>query len=371
MIHKIPVIALTIITFLLSSCQNSMKEKSESVFLFPEITKTIDTGKLSEIISIADARILGNYEDFMIGRIDKIKQFEDSCYAIKSSGSPIVIYDASKEKFTKIGEIGAAEEEYVNPLDFDVYNDIVYVLTTSGIKRYGFDGKYINTIKTDVNADGMRVAGNNILLFVLGDKNVIHLIDMKGKTIAEELPRNSALRLSRAISFSEFGDFILFHQGHSNNTFAYNQKHKSFHDLKLISDEQALTIEDEASLNENGIKLPDQEKPFFDAFTTGGKQISVGVIKDGKPYIYVAKDDESTSISINDVNNDILHDHPLSFFTKGVDSNNKFITYIYPYILLEHKNEILESSTCPEVIKNIAATVKEDDNPILIEYEFK
>ena len=115
-----------------------------------------------------------------------------------------MIFDSENNKFTQIGEIGGGVAEYVTPLDFDVDGNTVYVLTTNGIMRYDLDGKYLDMIKTDLNADGIHVVDDRIMLFVLGDKHVIHLIDLDGKTIAEELPRNSALRISRANSFYEY-----------------------------------------------------------------------------------------------------------------------------------------------------------------------
>ncbi len=61
----------------------------------------------------------------------------------------------------------------------------------------------------------------------------------------------------------------------------------------------------------------------------------------------------------------------MSFLTKDVIPNGKFVTYVYPDVLIENREKILNSSTCPEQIKGIAREVKEDDNPIIIEYEFK
>lgn len=368
--HKVLVITLTLAYFLLSGCQGSV-DKEDGNILFPEITKTVGNGKLSEVVSIRDAKILGNYEDFMIGRIEKIAQFNDDSYVIQSSGVPIVIYNSVEGTFTKIGNIGGGEGEYINPLDFATDDSNVYVLTSDGIKRYGLDGKYLNTIKTGLNADGIHVVDNKIMLFVLGDKHVIHLIDMDGNTLAEELPMNAALRLSRAISFYEYGDYILFHEGHSNDVFAYDRNSKSFRTLKILPEENAMSIEDEANILENGDKLNNQDAIIFDALAASGKQFCVGVMKDKKPFIYFTDDKNCTSISISDIEDDIFSRGTMSFFTKGVISNKNFLAYLYPDILIEHKDEILKSPTCPDVIKDIANRVTDDDNPIIIEYEFK
>lgn len=282
-----------------------------------------------------------------------------------------MIFDSENNKFTQIGEIGGGVAEYVTPLDFDVDGNTVYVLTTNGIMRYDLDGKYLDMIKTDLNADGIHVVDDRIMLFVLGDKHVIHLIDLDGKTIAEELPRNSALRISRANSFYEYGDYILFHEGHSNDVFAYDRKSKTFRALNIIPAENAMSIDNESNLIEDGVRLNEQGKMVFDALTAGGQQLCVGVMKDNKPYIYISDNKNSTSISISDIEDDILYDDAISFFTKGTISNEKFITCIYPYVLLENKDRILESTGSPDIIKELAAKVTENDNPVVIEYEFK
>lgn len=368
--HKVLALIIALFGFTLSGCKAKVDNVDESV-VFPEVTKNVEKGNLSEIISIDDAKILGSYEDFMIGRVRKIVRFNDSSYAILSSGAPIVIYDSVDGKFTKIGDIGAGEAEYVDPLDFEIEGNVVYILTTNGIMRYGLDGQYQDIIKTDLNADGIHVFDNKIILFVLGDEHVLHLIDMKGKRLAEELPRNVALRLSRANSFYEYGDYILFHEGHSNDLCAYDRNSESFHELRIIPDEQAIGIGNEAELIESGAKLTEQDKIFFDGLTVAGKQISIGVMKDKKPFIYVSDDKNCTSISISDIEDDILYSNAMSFLSKNAISNGKFVTCIYPYILIENRDKILNSSTCPEVIKNIAEKVNENDNPIIIEYEFK
>lgn len=369
--HKFLSIAGTLVCFLLSGCHGTDNTEVENV-LFPEITKNVGKGKLSEIVTIRNAAILGDDEDFLIGRIKKIEQFNDHNFAILSSGSPIVTYDSANNKFTQIGAIGGGEAEYVTPLDFDVDGNTVYILTTNGIMRYGLDGKYLNTIKTNLNADGIHVVDDKIMLFVLGDKHVIHLIDMEGQTIDEELPRNSALRISRANSFHEYGDYILFHEGHSNDILAYDRNSKSFRGLNIIpAEENAMSIDNEANLIENGVKLNEQGKIIFDALTAGGQQLCIGVMKDNKPYIYWHDNKIGTSISISDIDDDIFYVEAMSFFTKGTISNKRFITYIYPYVLIENKDKILESSGCPDIIKEFAGKVNEDDNPIIIEYEFK
>ena len=366
---KISIIT-TLAVFLLSCCQGKV-DNEEGDVLFPEITKNVDKGKLSEIISVSDARILGDYKDFMIGRIKKINQFDDKKFAIQSTDTPIVIFDSTARKFTEIGSIGGGEGEYTDPLDFDIEGNIIYILTVKGIMRYGLDGKYIDTIKTDLNADGIHVVDDKIMLFVLGDEHVIHMIDMGGKTLSEELPRNAALRLSRANSFYEYGNYILFHEGHSNNIFAYDRDSKSFRELNIIPAEEALSIGEETNLIENGAKTTEQGKAFFDGLTAAGQQLFVGVMKDNKPFFYLSDNKNKTSISITDIDDDILYNGTISFFSKGVVSNDKFITYVYPYVLIENKDKILESSSSPEVIKDIVGKVKEDDNPIVIEYEFK
>lgn len=363
-------IVVTLVILLLSGCQGKVDKEVDGI-LFPEITENVDNGKLSEIISISDAKILGDYKDFLIGRIKKIYRFDDNKFAIQSTDCPITIFDSTTNKFTAIGSIGGGETEYTDPLDFDIDGDIVYILTAKGIMRYGSDGKYHDTIKADLNADGIQVFDDKIMLFVLGDKHVIHMIDMEGKTLAAELPRNAALRISRANSFYKYGDYILFHEGHSNNIFVYDRNNNSFQELNIIPTEDAVSIDEEANLIENGIKLTEQDKVFFDAMTAVGQQLFVGVMKDAKPYFYLSDNKDKISISITDIDDDILYNEAISFFSKGVVSNDKFITYVYPYVLIENRDKILESTACPDVIKNIVNNVKEDDNPVVIEYEFK
>ena len=105
-----------------------------------------------------------------------------------------------------------------------------------------------------------------------------------------------------------------------------------------------MSIDNESNLIEDGARLNEQGKMVFDALTAGGQQLCVGVMKDNKPYIYISDNKNGTSISISDIEDDILYDDAISFFTKGTISNEKFITCIYPYVLLENKDRILESA---------------------------
>ena len=71
---------------------------------------------------------------------------------------------------------------------FDIDGDTIYILTVDQIQVYSKKGDWIRSIPLSLNASGLRITANNMLLFVLSDKYIVHVFDKDGneKCIGKE-----------------------------------------------------------------------------------------------------------------------------------------------------------------------------------------
>lgn len=101
---------------------------------------------------------------------------------------------------------------------------------------YAIDGAYKTSIPLTLNANGIKSFKNKFFLFVLGDANVIHLLDEKGKNIARTLAKKQALRLCKSNPFVQYqSDNLLFPLGRSNDILMYNADNEDLEKPKVQS----------------------------------------------------------------------------------------------------------------------------------------
>lgn len=254
----------------------------------------------------------------------------------------------------------------------------IYILTINKINVYSKQGKYLHSISITVNASNILVMGNHILLFVLGDKHVLHLIDQEGKEIKTALKRNQALRLCKANPFICYNHYWLFAQGRSNDILAYNITTQKFEEMKYLSSDQYLSIEEEASLIETATNREmKSNKPCFDGLSSTEHYLIFGTME-GKDVTIWVKDcltGESNAYAFASIENDITFSSASSFFYDNTSCKEHFLSYIMPYRLDEAIKTHSQYADTPgykkmELLLNKLNNV-EEANPILIEYDFK
>lgn len=130
-------------------------------------------------------------EESLIGEIEKVK-LHDSCFFVEDrTQKAILIFDWKGKYLNKISRLGRGPGEYVNILDFDVYDGFVCVFSGSGyVLRYDTSGKFIDQMEVDDAYCSMLVAGrDSILLFannISNSKLNYRLLDWKTGGVLDE-----------------------------------------------------------------------------------------------------------------------------------------------------------------------------------------
>ena len=274
------------------SCNNIKVENNSLVD--DTATKIDDDEKLlSSIITINNIVPLETNDSSLLGNISKIVK-NDETYYIKAKGQPLMTFSETGKFNRTIGNLGMAPYEYLDITDFDIYDENVYILEYKRIQVYTISGDYVRTIPLSLNASGLKVVGANLLLFVLGDKHVLHLMDMTGNTIQKTLARNQALRLSRSVPFVKYSNkSLLFPQGRSNDIIAYNIEDDLFSNMSFLTSSDVLTIDEEVKLMESSANYKKEigkEGFYFDGFQGFEDQISFFSLSEDNDIILWVKD---------------------------------------------------------------------------------
>ena len=361
------------------SCNNIKVENNSLVD--DTATKIDDDEKLlSSIITINNIVPLETNDSSLLGNISKIVK-NDETYYIKAKGQPLMTFSETGKFNRTIGNLGMAPYEYLDITDFDIYDENVYILEYKRIQVYTISGDYVRTIPLSLNASGLKVVGANLLLFVLGDKHVLHLMDMTGNTIQKTLARNQALRLSRSVPFVKYSNkSLLFPQGRSNDIIAYNIEDDLFSNMSFLTSSDVLTIDEEVKLMESSANYKKEigkEGFYFDGFQGFEDQISFFSLSEDNDIILWVKDilkKQSKAYNLSSIINDVTYVNTPSFFVGNTDADDSFLTYIMPYRLLEgieDYNDIKKTDNYDNMKSVLDSINVNESNPIIIEYEYR
>lgn len=218
--RRIVLFVLTV--FFVSACsrKNIVKTKESIITDSVEVVNKKNT-LMSSIMTISNIIPLETSELSILGEIEKIIKRDGFIY-VKSRNRPLALFDEKGRFIHNIGKIGSGPEDYSMLADFDINNKEIYILTINKIQVYDLEGNWIRTVPLDLNASGIRLTDDKMLIFALGNENVIHLLDNSGQKMKSLLKRNQALRICRNISFVKYGNYILFPMGRSNDILAYD-----------------------------------------------------------------------------------------------------------------------------------------------------
>lgn len=334
---------------------------------------------ISSIIQIKNMIPLETTDASLLGRIEKVVRDEERIY-IKSANKPLIVFNDNGKFLETIGSLGSGPEEYSVFLDFDICEDLIYILTVNKIQIFAKEGAFLKSIPILVNASGFRVIGDKILLFVLGNSYVVHVLDMNGKLLDRELERNQALRLSKAIPFVRYGEgHLLFSQGRSNDILAYNIHTGAFEKMSYLSSSDNLSASKEALLMEsekrNSTAFKNNGKTF-DGLTSSDTHTLFGSI-DGDDIVVWIKDVRKGDVkayALSSLTDDLTFTSSDFFIKENTDGGDLFLSYLMPYLLLEglENNRVHSDSPNYEQISLMLDSLNvEEANPVIIEYSFK
>lgn len=169
-------------------------------------------------------------EESLIGEIGKVI-LHDSCFFVEdNTQKAILIFDWKGKYINKISRLGRGPGEYVNILDFDVYDGFVYVFSGSGyVLRYDASGKFIDQMEVDDAYCSMLVAGrDSILLFANNVSNSnfnYRLLDWKNGAVLAEWDKFEVrgIGVGKWFPMCRTDNGILLSKLYDYNLYLYNQ----------------------------------------------------------------------------------------------------------------------------------------------------
>lgn len=373
--RRIVLFVLTV--FFVSACsrKNIVKTKEFIITDSVEVVNKKNT-LMSSIMTISNIIPLETSELSILGEIEKIIKRDGFIY-VKSRNRPLALFDEKGRFIHNIGKIGAGPEDYSMLADFDINNKEIYILTINKIQVYDLEGNWIRTVPLDLNASGIRLTDDKMLIFALGNENVIHLSDNSGQKMKSLLKRNQALRICRNISFVKYGNYILFPMGRSNDILAYDTSGNGvFKKISYLSSGQ-LSNEEESDFMENNqsYKKELDNLGFFDGMITDNTHVIVPFIKKGKVTLWIKniRTSQIQAYELSSLKNDLTFSSTHSFFLDNMESKDAFLTYVMPYKLKEYlqKTQHQEKNQHYERLNKVMENCEDEGNPILIEYKIK
>lgn len=114
--------------------------------------------------------VLQEKDSIMVTTIDRIDEASEKFFILdRFDSQTLVSFNKDGEPYAKYGAVGGGPGEYNYPMDFDIFDDKVFVLDTRSKKiiQYSLDGKYLSEKSLPFFAEGMRVFPNGKFLFAM------------------------------------------------------------------------------------------------------------------------------------------------------------------------------------------------------------
>ena len=310
------------------------------------------------------------------------------------STEKIYVFSYPEGKFMYChNKTGRGPGEYNAIFDYDVYNNIIYVLDINKILSYTHDGKFIRQVDIGVRPSNFRVIDENTFVVVATappDKpqpKRIYIINDQGEVLNSTLEPKQSFRLSRTIDPLRLDhNTFLYQLGRSNDLLMYNVKENSFRDERLVSQNILTHKEEEQHLLQLGLN----QYGLYDYSALKAIYIS-RMIGTNNDLFFTVRDTRGEAKEINYVmnitNGKIRHviEKPYidditftGLFLLGTMSNasseHYFVSYISPERLKKGIKDYVPDSDTEHYnwMKNVfVKNLREDDNIVLIEYRFK
>ncbi len=369
-------IFILIVATICACCQSDLVTTSEAIII--DSAKLINKKKtfMSSIMEISNVIPLETSDSCLLGEVEKIVKRNGVIY-VKSRNSSLTLFDEKGHFLHTVGKIGTGPEDYSMLVDFDIKNKNIYVLTVNKIQVYNQDGAWIKTISLNLNASGIRLVNDQILLFVLGDNHVIHLLDETGREVKSFLERNQTLRLCRNIPFIKYDSYFLFPMGRSNDILAYDTSvNGTFKRMSYLASKQ-LSNEQEADLIEKSPNYRQElnNRGCFDGLLTDNTHVIVPFIQKENVTLWIKhmKSSQTKAYELSALENNLTFSPPHSFFLDNMENDCAFLTYVMPHRLKEYLKAAQNKEKSPyfEKLNKVIENSGEEENPILIEYKIK
>ena len=333
--------------------------------------------KLSEIAESIEYIKLETDSRCLIGDFNEIRITEK--YLFISSNNNLLMFNRKTGKFIrKIGSRGKGPEEYQGFKTFEVdeKNSRVYLwdYVMNKFLIYGFNGNLISVIKPveieNIDVDFFKLTGDNRIIihdynFFGNSRYQVYLIDYTGKVI-NKIVNTHKFKVTFPLSISRNQTNSLSVINSQTISYKYIRNDTIYHSLK--NDLSLIPVYVFCADKKSKHKYSKREYiRIYNLFETGDYLF----FKRHRNVLYNKADNEIrfSKFNQNGFINDI--DGGSNFWPKFAQDNS-LITYYNASDLKENltpehfKNSITKNPDQTEKLKKLTASLKEDDNPVVV-----
>lgn len=363
--------------YVLFSCNGkSHKSKEESIKKIE-----IDFNKTNEI-SINDIyksiKIipLEKTKECLIGGISKLIPWEQKFYVLDKMSQSIFIFDNTGHFLNKIDKRGNGSGEYysIDDFEFNPFTNNIEILSAYGfIYEFDMSGNFIKKYNIPLKGRAVHylkdISKDVVALYSISEDKHIILYNKKLKSFTLRtfsIPQkieNTPLQLG-ATPFDRYDGKVIFFQGFSNNVYELGETGIK---VKYLIDFGQYNV-DLNSLPETkdlnklvDYMLKSDKVNGYVRILENSKYIYAIILKGKSIYHILYNKSNQSYFAFEKFKNKIIPNVIDAFYQDGA------ISFVYPqYIPKYITPEVLDDKN-----RKILETIKVDDNPVLIYYEFK
>ena len=366
----------------LAACRPS-HEGVEGNYLISDVPAVSEESTLlSSLIDVKRVVPLETNDSCLIGGdVRKILKYGSRFY-VSFDRTTLLAFDKDGKFVRRIGALGQGPGEYASFMDFDVDKEGIYIVGSRQMMWYAPDGTFVRKVSFgEHNIIGLTVIGDKILGLVTREEETAHLFTKDGKLLQTFLPSSKAVWVGQSTYYWPFGeDTYLMPLGSSNDVLLYDAQSEAFSYARMLDAPGLLSLERQNELDESD---PHHMKGWYTDYAatiwnlnSNGRQLFFFTSHkdEGENALWV-KDlprDSSRGFRLDKVVNDVSFMPVNLFFTSFTYSAGTFLAYVMPSQLKEAISQTeLTDSPYYEQMKTLAEQLDEEDNLVLIEYEFK
>jgi hypothetical protein len=345
---------------------------------------------LSSILRNFEIIRLETVNEFLIGRrINKIRKKHHQ-YFISCDNKALVQFDERGRFLRKIQKIGPGPGEYTSLMDFDVLsNGDIIIQDVRKLVFYSGAGEFIKAIPLSFACFNFKIINDeHFLICASGEEYSIYLINGNGDILSKQIERNNLPVLGKMVAFFVSGStHILYQQDISNDFLSFNTKTGEFSPIHLLCNkDNCLSIQ-----TANKYKKQEPGNNLYRFLEDDSSIKAVRGFSSYTDYLFFAYGSENSGYKcyfMNTANNtidyvltentvnDISFTDIFSLIGKTTlsDCEDCFISYVYPYQIMDGLNENAKLNKHPNyqrlhsLFKNVQDI--ENENPVLIELRF-
>ena len=356
------------------------RQTKQAEGLIPIPDKTAYSSSISALLDEYRFIPLSTTDENLLGRIAKIIKYNNKFY-IASDRKRILVFNADGSFSHRIDRLGRGPQEYTELADFDISNDRIFLLGFRKVFVYSLEGMFIKRIDLPYNTLKLQTIGNDLLIRS-NKESLFYRIDIaSGESKDLRIGMKQSTRIDEDNCFKPYPDGYLMQEGFST-TFYHIASDFSIEELNLFSDDRFFDEQTENEyIREHGSSYDEHTTKEYIGSCAGWQNQHLYQIQRNPSYekveylvadlaarridhkISPACDDDVSYMGLSDL---------FKYAHKG-SSPDGFLTYLRPAELREaicrHGDDGTQHYRWMR--EHILDRIRDDDNPVLVEFRFK